>query len=102
MLPKILRMRLEAIDRFSVARAVLIAMEMCLAFSRHPGASRDPCVAGAARDAKSRVFPHMETAASASCKTPTDQCVERAARRRVLFRCDGVWALDRGVRGRGQ
>jgi hypothetical protein len=41
MLPKILRMRLEAIDRFSLARAVLIAMEMCLAFSRHPGGSRD-------------------------------------------------------------
>jgi hypothetical protein len=42
MLPKILRMRLEAIDRFSLARAVLIAMEMCLAFSRHPGEKPGP------------------------------------------------------------
>jgi len=29
-------------------------MEMCLAFYRHPGESRDPSVAGAAEDAKSR------------------------------------------------
>ena len=36
MLPKILRMRLDAIERFSLARAVLVAMEMCLAFSCTP------------------------------------------------------------------
>jgi hypothetical protein len=41
MFPKILRIRLDAIERFSLARAVLVAMEMCLAFARHPGESRD-------------------------------------------------------------
>ena len=50
MLPKILRMRLDAIERFSLARAVLVAMEMCLAFFRHPGGSRDLFVAGSLPD----------------------------------------------------
>src|SRR5688572_17349971 len=97
MLPKILRIRLDAVDRVSVAVFALVAMKFYRLFSPSP---RDkpgsmlllrrpaPCrngIAGAGRDAKSRVFPRG-TAASASYETAADQCVECAARRRTLFR----------------
>src|SRR5687768_5606069 len=95
MLPKILRIRLDAVDRRSVAGFALVAMWCCRLFSPSPQRrlgsmlilrclSRDR-FAGASRRKKPR-FPRVGIHSFSVYETSADQCVERAARRRVLFR----------------
>src|SRR4051812_39812425 len=100
MLPKILRIRFFAVSRVSRAGAgaALVAMwvcRLCLCSPAKAGAQKfasdaDPGRAGKRsamrQDAKSRGFSPRRIAASASYETSVDQCVERAARRRALFR----------------
>jgi hypothetical protein len=69
-------MRLDAVERVSLAGAALVAMEKICPI----------CLPQVRRKTQKAARFHKKTAASASYETSTDPCVGSAARRRVLFR----------------
>src|ERR1044072_5108097 len=84
MLPKILRMRFDAVGLVSIAGAVAaFAMEIFLAClsRRRPGSEKSHAL----QTQKAADLP-SENRSFSVYDTPADQCVERAARRRALFR----------------
>ncbi len=88
MLPKILRMRLEAVERVSAWGAMVA---MCV-FASPRGCWSPEIVVHARQETQKAASLPVENRSFSVLKTPPDQCVERAARRRVLFRYE--WGVS--------
>src|SRR5687768_886685 len=100
MLPKILRIRLDAVERVSPAWGAMVAIRCVRLFCRPRKLGTSSC-RQTHQTQKAASLPPGNRSFSV-LETPSDQCVERAARRRVLFRCGGIELPYRNADGGGQ